>query len=837
MNFLYRLLLRIKPVKKHQPERKERLAPELLEDRCCPAGPLIFHDIQTDARGFIAPWFNPDPGISYDHTLALVWNYWKNLPNDPRYGLPIYYSDRALATTGLSDDRLGIGGDQFAMAIDSWLSYYAYTGDRSLLQNARGLADYYLAHSLTPANYVYANSPYPCNGTDFSDTLTFDGDLVAGPGVLQPDKAGSFGEQLVNLYKVTGNEAYVRAAVNIANTLAATRNNAADAINSPWPFRVNAIDGSQPVRDGLTTSYTTNWAPTLSLFRELIALGQGNTTDYQAAFDGVLNWMLQYPTVNHVWGPFGEDLPDYTDIQTNANTWAYYLLRNPSWDANWQTDVRGILDNVTQTFGDTNWNDVDWTTYGVTLIDEQTAYMVPGQSHTARDASVELVYDYLTGDAHNTPAAIRQLNWSTYMVAEGNSEAMDGASQYPNDGIWLTDGYGDYVRHYLRAMAADPVLAPFNQDHLLGTSSLVQTIDYEPGNITYTTADTDAQDVLRVSFVPDRVMEGTVALRRLDSIADLQTQDGYTFNAPGDATGVLRIHHSQSRSVSIADTVTAPAAPSGLSATAASSFEIDLTWTDNSGGAATFVVDRSTDSGFTYNLVTQQASTTSLVDTNGLAPWTTYYYRVRAILGPSTSLNSNPASAQTLAGSLPAGFVDQDFGSPHIAGAASYDGSTWTVKGGGAGLGDDAQEFHFAYETVSGDQAIVARVTGIQDTSPVAAAGVLFRDGTDTTAAYANVFITPEDGATFQWRSSAGAPSDAVQIDVITAPAWLKLVRSGNTFSAYYSDDGVNWTALGSPVTITFTNDNYLAGLAVTAHNEDTLTAATFTNVSISPGP
>src|SRR5260370_2243166 len=169
MNFLYRLLLRIKPVKKHQPERKERLAPELLEDRCCPAGPLIFHDIQTDARGFIAPWFNPDRGISYDDTLALVWNYCKNLPNDPRYGLPIYYSDRALATTGLSDDRLGIGGDQFAMAIDSWLSYYAYTGDRSLLQNARGLADYYLAHSLTPANYVYANSPDPRNRTNVSD--------------------------------------------------------------------------------------------------------------------------------------------------------------------------------------------------------------------------------------------------------------------------------------------------------------------------------------------------------------------------------------------------------------------------------------------------------------------------------------------------------------------------------------------------------------------------------------------------------------------------------------------------------------------------------------------
>jgi hypothetical protein len=510
-----------------------------------------------------------------------------------------------------------------------------------------------------------------------------------------------------------------------------------------------------------------------------------------------------------------------------------YLLRNPSWDANWQQDVRKILDWVQSAdgFGDTQWNDTTWTNYGVTLIDEQTAYMVPGNSHTAQQAATELTYDALTGDTTNTDGAIRQLNWATYMVDT------DGTNEYPGDGIWLTDGYGDYVRYYLRAMAADPALAPAHQDHLLSTSSYVQTIDYNPGDITYTTADTDAQDVLRVSFVPDQVKEGDVTLKKLDSVAALQNQDGYTFEATGDASGVLRIHHSLSAHVSIVDTVTTPAAPSNLSATAVSSSEIDLRWKDNSANGATFVIDRSTDSGFTYDLVTQQTSTTSLVDTAGLAPWTTYYYRVRAIAGDNTSLNSKAASAQTLAGSLPAGFVDQDFGSPHIAGAASYDGSTWTIKGGGADMWNDVQEFNFAYETVSGDQTIVAKVTGIQDTNSAAGAGVLFQDGTSATAAFANVFVTPENGVLFQWRSSAGASCTSVQVSGSSAPEWVKLVRSGNTFSAYYSDDGVNWTVLGSPVTITFTNSNYLAGLAVTAHNEDALNTSTFTKVSISPGP
>src|ERR1039458_4544994 len=54
----------------------------------------------------------------------------------------------------------------------------------------------------------------------------------------------------------------------------------------------------------------------------------------------------------------------------------------------------------------------------------------------------------------------------------------DGRNRYPNDDIWLTDGYGDSVRNYLRAMASMPELAPDDQNHLLRTTSVVQEIKY-----------------------------------------------------------------------------------------------------------------------------------------------------------------------------------------------------------------------------------------------------------------------------------------------------------------------------------------------------------------------
>ena len=65
----------------------------------------------------------------------------------------------------------------------------------------------------------------------------------------------------------------------------------------------------------------------------------------------------------------------------------------------------------------------------------------------------------------------------------------DGRNQYPRDDVWLTDGYGDYVRHYLRAMEASPDLAPDDQNHLLGTTSVIQSIEYTPDRITYTKFD------------------------------------------------------------------------------------------------------------------------------------------------------------------------------------------------------------------------------------------------------------------------------------------------------------------------------------------------------------
>ncbi len=93
----------------------------------------------------------------------------------------------------------------------------------------------------------------------------------------------------------------------------------------------------------------------------------------------------------------------------------------------------------------------------------------------------------------------------------------------------------------------------------------------------------------------------------------------------------------------------APTAPSGLVATAKSSTEIRLSWTDNSNNEANFIVARSTVSGGPYSDIAILGANVTTYTNTGLTAGTTYYYVVRASNGTGSSLNSAVASASPVA--------------------------------------------------------------------------------------------------------------------------------------------------------------------------------------------
>ena len=184
---------------------------------------------------------------------------------------------------------------------------------------------------------------------------------------------------------------------------------------------------------------------------------------------------------------------------------------------------------------------------------------------------------------------------------------------------------------------------------------------------------------------------------------------------------------------------------------------------------------------------------------------------------------------------LPPSFSDADIGAPGLSGSAVFNPAvgTWTVNGGGSDIWNGSDQFNYASELFDGDGTLVAQVEGMNYTDPWAKAGVMFRDSLDAGAVFADAVVTPGNGVAFQWRDQYGNLGNE-QVYGLAAPVWVELVRQGDEFTGYYSTDGVDWYAIGAPVTLDMDTDA-LAGLAVTAHNDGLLNSATFTNVSALP--
>lgn len=114
--------------------------------------------------------------------------------------------------------------------------------------------------------------------------------------------------------------------------------------------------------------------------------------------------------------------------------------------------------------------------------------------------------------------------------------------------------------------------------------------------------------------------------------------------------------------------LTAPIAPTTLTATAASSAQINLTWADASSNETGFQIERSLTTGSGFTLITTTAQNVVTYSDAGLTASTQYFYRVRAINAIGNSPYSAEANATTTSTTVNPGgrrFLI-DFGSPSV---------------------------------------------------------------------------------------------------------------------------------------------------------------------------
>ena len=287
----------------------------------------------------------------------------------------------------------------------------------------------------------------------------------------------------------------------------------------------------------------------------------------------------------------------------------------------------------------------------------------------------------------------------------------------------------------------------------------------------------------------------------------------------------------------------APGAPTGVGAVAGNA-QVTISWT-GVGGATSYTVKRSLTSGGPYTNFTQAGITgTSYINT-GLTNNTTYYYVVSASNGGGEGPNSTPQVSATPA-SGPTWF-EVNVGGATPTGSYTVAGGVHTIVGGGADFQGNApalqpDQFKWVYREITGNATITVRLTRLDNvgTQTFVKGGVMMRASTSPTAMYASVLSTntPTNDYRFQRRlATDGAVTqdrgnDSTQLPA--TPSWLRLVRTGNSFTAFSSTNGTTWVAIGTAQTIALPT-TFQIGFAVTSHQQGTSTTATFDNVTIAP--
>jgi len=163
-------------------------------------------------------------------------------------------------------------------------------------------------------------------------------------------------------------------------------------------------------------------------------------------------------------------------------------------------------------------------------------------------------------------------------------------------------------------------------------------------------------------------------------------------------------------------------------------------------------------------------------------------------------------------------WIGRDIGNT-AAGSQGPSGGQLRVTGNGYRIWDRTDHFRYVHQSaLSGDFRMTVRVTDVDDfRSGWAKAGLMVRESTDSNSRHYSIYQTNSNGISRQYRANTNGTSSSSSSGGISAPQYLRIEREGNTFSAYRSSDGENWTAQGGNTNMNF-GGSVLIGLATSSY-------------------
>jgi len=180
-----------------------------------------------------------------------------------------------------------------------------------------------------------------------------------------------------------------------------------------------------------------------------------------------------------------------------------------------------------------------------------------------------------------------------------------------------------------------------------------------------------------------------------------------------------------------------------------------------------------------------------------------------------------------------------DVGTPGLAGSHFVcDTNTIEIVGGGSDIWGNADTNYFVFRGITGDFDARVRVTSLVGLDNITKGALLVRETTNKDSRTLHLTVNPAGGRNqFEpgQRTATGGATASWGTNVIPANipnCWLRLTRSADQWSGFFSTNGVDWMLEAQ--TVQTYPASVQVGLGVTAHNNTLLATGAFSNFMVS---
>jgi len=186
----------------------------------------------------------------------------------------------------------------------------------------------------------------------------------------------------------------------------------------------------------------------------------------------------------------------------------------------------------------------------------------------------------------------------------------------------------------------------------------------------------------------------------------------------------------------------------------------------------------------------------------------------------------------------PFGWHCEDIGNPVYAGSQVLDNDIWKISGSGWSIWAEpdvkADQFRFVWQALDGDGSISVKFINQTAKNRFSKAGIMIRKSFDPVSPYYSALISFDSKLLIQYSIDYGREANNLRSVSVNLPLSLKITRSGDVFSSYISEDGINWKLVqNSTIELPRLKDSLMVGMAVTSGDNEKINVAQFEKLEL----